>query len=233
MKKNTPHFLVLYVILTVFGISCSKEFEEHYNPRAKVDKNIIEVLGEDPELSDFVKVVDKVGLRKELGEAAIYTCLAPTNEHVQAFIKANGFGTIDATPEALLRQYVNAHFINGMYYKYDIEKRYNDAAKGGLAPSRATYYTTRGEGNLKAKSIRIFTQPFFLCRQMTIKQSTILMAVDLGLNRPGCMKLNMISTQLMVSFMYLHRHCQTCRQPILQLHQRRECPYLINGWKHM
>lgn len=153
--------MLLYVTLTLFGISCSKEFEEHYNPRTKVDKNIIEVLAEDPELSDFVKVIDKVGLRKELGEAAIYTCLAPTNEHVQAFIKANGIGTIDAAPEPLLRQYVNAHFINGMYYKYDIEKRYIDAAKGGLAPSRATYYTTRGEGNLKAKSIRIFTQPFF------------------------------------------------------------------------
>lgn len=161
MKKTKPNFLILYIILTVFGISCSKEFEEHYNPRAKVDKNIIETLAEDPELSDFVKIIDKVGLRKELGEAAIYTCLAPTNEHVQAFVKANGFETIDAAPELLLRQYVNAHFINGMYYKYDIEKRYNDATKGGLAPSRATYYTTRGEGNLKPKSIRIFTQSFF------------------------------------------------------------------------
>ncbi len=86
MKKNKPHFLVLYVILTVFGISCSKEFQEHYNPRTKVDKNIIEILSEDPDLLDFVKVIDKVGLRQALGEAAIYTCLAPTNEHVQAFI---------------------------------------------------------------------------------------------------------------------------------------------------
>lgn len=161
MKQANKYFILLYATLTIFGISCSKEFEEHYNPRAKVDKNILEVLGEDPELSDFVKVIDKVKLRKELGEAAIYTCLAPTNEHVQAFIKANGFETIDAAPELLLRQYVNAHFINGMYYKYDIEKKYIDATKGGLAPSKATYYTTRGEGNLKPKSIRIFTQPFF------------------------------------------------------------------------
>lgn len=162
MRQTKTHFVVLYLVLAVFGISCSKKFDEHYNPTSKIDKNIIEVLAEDPELLDFVKIIDKVGLRKALGETAIYTCLAPTNEHVLAFVKANGYQTIDEVPEVLLRQYVNGHFINGMYYKYDIEKRYNDAPEGSLAATKATYYTTRTEGVLvKPKSIRIFTQPFF------------------------------------------------------------------------
>ncbi len=162
MKQIDKYFILSYVFLTILGVSCSKKFDEHYNPIARVDKNIVETLGEDPELLDFVKIIDKIGLRKALGEAAIYTCLAPTNEHVQVFVEANGFRTIDEVPESLLRQYVNAHFINGMYYKYDIEKRYSNAAEGSLAATKATYYTTRAEGVLvNPKSVRIFTQPFF------------------------------------------------------------------------
>ncbi|NGM61209.1 fasciclin domain-containing protein [Sphingobacterium sp. SGG-5] len=162
MKQPTKYFILSYIVVIMLGMSCSKKFDEHYNPVARVDKNIVETLEEDPELVDFVKVIDKLGLRQTLGEAAIYTCLAPTNEHVQTFAESKGFQTIDEVPESILRQYVNAHFINGMYYKYDIEKRYRNAPEGSLAATKATYYTTRAEGVLvKPKSIRLFTQPFF------------------------------------------------------------------------
>lgn len=50
-------FFLLCVTSVVSGMSCSKEFEEHYNPRTKGEKNIFEVLEEDPELPDFVKVI--------------------------------------------------------------------------------------------------------------------------------------------------------------------------------
>ena len=164
MKQTNKYFILLYVTLTIFGISCSKEFEEHYNPAKRIDKNIIQILGEDPELTEFVKLIDRLGLRKTLGEAAIYTCLAPKNEHVIEYFKEKGYAAIDVVPEAELRQYVNSHFINGMYYKYDIEKKYKDAVSG-LNPTKATYYTTRAEGAVPAKSIRIFTPSFFSVQQ--------------------------------------------------------------------
>jgi len=168
MKKTKPYFLFLYVVLTVFGISCSKEFEEHYNPSKRIDKNIVQILSEDPEFSEFVKLIDQLGLRKTLGEAAIYTCLAPKNEHVDAYFKAKGYASLSVVPEVELRQYVNSHFINGMYYKYDIEKKYKDAVSG-LNPTKATYYTTRAEAALPAKSIRIFTPSFFAVQQEDYK----------------------------------------------------------------
>ncbi|WP_316811828.1 fasciclin domain-containing protein [Pedobacter heparinus] len=164
MKKTKPNFLILYVILTVFGMSCSKEFEEHYNPSKRIDKNIVEMLSEDPDFTEFVKMIDKLGLRKTLGEGAIYTCLAPKNEHVEEYFRSKGYASIDIVPEVELREFVNGHFINGMYYKYDIEKRYKDAV-GGLNPTRATYYTTRAEAAIPAKSIRIFTPSFFSVQQ--------------------------------------------------------------------
>lgn len=164
MKQTNKFLILLYVTLAVFGVSCTKEFEEHYNPSKRIDKNIVQILSEDPDFTEFVKLIDKVGLRKTLGEAAIYTCLAPKNEHVIEYFKEKGYATIDVVPEAELRQFVNGHFINGMYYKYDIEKRYNDAT-GGLNPTKATYYTTRSEGITPAKSIRIFTPAFFGLQQ--------------------------------------------------------------------
>jgi uncharacterized surface protein with fasciclin (FAS1) repeats len=164
MKQTQKYFILLYVILTVFGISCSKEFEEHYNPERRIDKNIVQILSEDPDLTEFVKIIDKLDLRRTLGEAAIYTCFAPTNEQVNEYFKSRGFSSVNDAPELELRRYVNNHFINGMYYKYDIEKKYKEAITG-LNPTKATFYTTRSEASLPAKSIRIFTPSFFTAQQ--------------------------------------------------------------------
>lgn len=166
MRKIKPYFVVLYVLLTVFGISCSKEFEEHYNPSKRIDKSIIQILSEDPEFTEFLKLIDRVGLRKTLAEGAIYTCLAPKNEHVTGYFK--NYPTMDAVPDAQIRRYVNSHFINGMYYKYDIEKKYKDAV-AGLNPTKATYYTTRSEAAIPARYIRIFTPSFFSVQQEDYK----------------------------------------------------------------
>ena len=112
MRQTKTHFAVLYILLAVFGASCSKKFDEHYNPTT-ADKNIVEILSEDADHSEFVKIIDKLGLRATLGESAIYTCLAPTNQHVKAYLEGRGFTSIDQVPELELRQYVNGHFLNG------------------------------------------------------------------------------------------------------------------------
>ena len=163
MRQANQYFKLLYVIIAVFGISCSKEFDEHFNPK-KIDKNIVQILSEDPNHSEFVKMIDKLDLRKTLGEAAIYTCLAPTNDQVNAYLNDLGYYSIDEVPVLELRQYVNNHFLSGRYYKYDIEKRY-ESAVNGLNPTKSTFYATRGEAKLPAKSLLIFTEPFFAARQ--------------------------------------------------------------------
>ncbi|WP_423127781.1 fasciclin domain-containing protein [Gaoshiqia sp. Z1-71] len=157
--KIKTHFY-LKIFLAVFVVACTSDFEEHYNPKRQIDKNIVQILSEDEQCSDFVEMIDKLKLRKTLGEAAIYTCLAPTNEHVRVYLNEIGYNNIDEVPETELRRYVNYHFISGMYYQYDIEKKYKDA-KTGLNPTKATYYRTRSEDKLPGKSIRIFTPAFF------------------------------------------------------------------------
>ncbi|MEJ5995640.1 fasciclin domain-containing protein [Pedobacter sp. Du54] len=168
MKKSNRYVVALYVLMTLLSMSCSKDFDEHYNPSNRIDKNIVQVLDEDPEFKEFVKLIDKLGLRKTLGEGAIYTCLVQKNDQVIEFFKNKGYASIDVVPEPVLREYLNSHFINGMYYKYDIEKRYKDAISG-LNPTKATYYTTRAENSIPAKSIRIFTPSFFASQQDDFK----------------------------------------------------------------
>ena len=164
MKKNTIFLCFSALVLTIFSVACSKEYDEHYNPKKQIDKNIVQILSEDAQFSQFIAIIDKLNLRKTLGESAIYTCLAATNDDVNKFLETSGFATIDACPGNLLREYINYHFISGMYYKYDIEKKYSDAISG-LNPTKATYYTTRREQVSPSKFIHLFPSAFFAVQQ--------------------------------------------------------------------
>ncbi|MFT4094657.1 MAG: fasciclin domain-containing protein [Niabella sp.] len=148
------------ILCCLLFCSCAKEINQYYNPKGSLDKNIIEVLEADGRFSRFVAMIDKLDLRKTLGAGAIYTCLAPTDEQVDAYLAKSGYASIELAPEAELRRYVNYHFINGMYYEYDINKIYN-AATSLVAKTRATNFTTRTEGTNPGKSIRLFSSSFF------------------------------------------------------------------------
>lgn len=154
----------LAAVLVLAATACSKDFDEHYNSSSQLEKNIVQVLEEDERFSSFVAIIDRLDLRETLGEAAIYTCLAPTNEHVDAYLNKKGYGSIEEAPEKELSSYVNYHFINGMYYAYDLEKRFLDAGDE-LDQTRATYFKTRVSDSSPGKSIRVFAPSFFNTRQ--------------------------------------------------------------------
>ncbi|HEY9559814.1 MAG TPA: fasciclin domain-containing protein, partial [Anseongella sp.] len=165
MKKRR-HWLALcsWLLLAVVVASCSKKFDEHYYPSAQLDDNIIGVLEKDGRFSAFVRMIDTLGLRETLGEAAIYTCLAPTDEHVQAFVQKAGYQSLNEVPKEQLEKFVNYHFINGMYYAYDLEKRYLNA-NSELDQTRATIFKTRASDKIPGKNIRIFVPSFFIRQQ--------------------------------------------------------------------
>lgn len=161
MKKQRHWIsLLIYFVLSAFLTACTKDFDEHYRSNSELEKNIVQVLEEDGRFSSFVEIIDELGLRETLGEAAIYTCLAPADEHVRAYLESRGYASAAEAPEEELLRYVNYHFINGMYYVYDLEKRYLNVSTE-LAQTRATYYKTRITSSRPGKSIRIFTSPFF------------------------------------------------------------------------
>lgn len=154
-------YVFLIMGFSIFGSSCKKMFDDHYHPKNKLNLNIIQVLEEDPEFSHFVTLIDKTDLRKTLGEAAIYTCLAPNNEFVEDyFLIEKGYTSIDQVSVEEAKVYINYHFINGMYYMYDFEKNYRNITSP-ISKSRRTNYKARSEGNNPGKNIRIFSSAFF------------------------------------------------------------------------
>ncbi len=153
--------MFLFYVIFIFALSsCAKEITAYYEPKSNLDKTIIQVLEEDDRFSDFVGIVDKLGLRKSLSESVIYTCLAPNNEQISAYFQKRGYSSIASVPAAELRTFVNYHFINGMYYEYDFSRRYR-VASTYLNQSRATWYKTRAEVRSPGKNIKIFTSTFF------------------------------------------------------------------------
>ncbi|GGH18454.1 hypothetical protein GCM10011418_22130 [Sphingobacterium alkalisoli] len=134
---------------------------DYYNPESTLGNNILGILEEKGEFDLFITLIDKADLRKTLGESAIYTCLAPRDEYVRAyFLDHLGYTTIDEVPLPDIRAYINYHFINGMYYMHDLEKRYH-TTDVLINKSRITNYKTRTEGKVSGKSIRVFTPSFF------------------------------------------------------------------------
>ncbi|MFB5945977.1 fasciclin domain-containing protein [Albibacterium profundi] len=161
MKRLKPKVCLSLIALFLIASSCNTVFDDHYHPENKLNLNIIQVLEEDPEFSHFVALIDKADLRKTLGEAAIYTCLAPNNEFVENyFLDEKGYSSMDQVPVEDAKVYINYHFINGMYYMYDFEKNYRNIVSP-ISKSRRTNYKTRSEGNNPGKNIRIFSSAFF------------------------------------------------------------------------
>lgn len=165
------HLTLLLGLLSFAAVitACSEDFDEHYNASSELEKNIVQVLEEDERFSSFVEMIDQLELRETLGEAAIYTCLAPTNEHVKTWLSDQGYAAIGDAPDEDLLGYVNFHFINGMYYAYDFEKRFLNAGTE-LDQTRATFFKTRVADSSPGKSIRVFTPSFFSYKQADYEQ---------------------------------------------------------------
>lgn len=156
-----PRVLLLCATMATLMVSCTKDIDGYYNPKNTLDKNIIEVLEADGRFSVFVGMIDRLELRTALGSAAIYTCLAPLDEHVNAYFRDQGYAAINQVPETQLRNYVNYHFIYGMNYEYDFRRRYQQASTL-INETRATSYRTRGEGNALGKLIRVYAPGFWM-----------------------------------------------------------------------
>ncbi|SKC06758.1 Fasciclin domain-containing protein [Sphingobacterium nematocida] len=162
MQANYLRYLTVILFFSMcFMQSCNKHFNEYYHPKSTLGNSIIGILEEKGEYGVFLSLIDKADLRKSLSESAIYTCLAPKDDFVKEyFLDKLKYNSLDQVPLAEVRAYINYHFINGMYYTYDLEKRYA-STQSAISKSRITNYKTRSEGKNVGKNLRILTPSFF------------------------------------------------------------------------
>lgn len=171
---NKIRLFWLFVILTLLAMtSCREEFDDHYNSvgDASIGKNVTQVLKERDGFTLFLQMIQRADLERTLSESGLYTCIAPKDADVQAFLDENGF-TVETMPLQTLIRYVNYHFISGMWYLYNFEKNY-EGYKDDYTYRRVytvnTMQQTRSDDNNPPKWIRIFTPSYFAARAYDYK----------------------------------------------------------------
>jgi len=84
---NTKIVLWMCGIVLLFG-SCREEFDNHYNKvnDASIGMNVVQVLEEKGGFELFVQMIRRADLERTLSQSGLYTCFAPKDEHVQAWL---------------------------------------------------------------------------------------------------------------------------------------------------
>lgn len=155
-------------LMLLFG-SCREEFDDHYNEvnDASIGKSVVQVLEEREGFELFVNMIRRADLERTLSQSGLYTCFAPRDEHVQAWLDEKGW-TVESIPERVLIDFINYHFMLGMVYYYDFEKYYENSGdwdKSPFAYAGGIKQDTRTSGKAHpSKAIRVFTNSYLTVR---------------------------------------------------------------------
>lgn len=144
---------------------CRQEFEDHYHKvgDASIGMSVTQVLEERGEFRLFLEMIRRADLERTLTQSGLYTCFAPRDRHVQEWLDKNGW-TVQTMPLRTINQFVNYHFIKGMKYYYDFEKKYQDAVDWDDMPEMygaGLIVDSREAGKAyPAKAVRVFTDSY-------------------------------------------------------------------------
>ncbi|MCR4919950.1 MAG: fasciclin domain-containing protein [Prevotella sp.] len=99
--------------------SCSDEPDEE-NYYTFTGEMMSDFLRYNPEYSQFAEVVDRAGLMNLLSTYGHYTCFAPNNTAMSAYLQKRGFGSIDDMTTADCDTLARTHLVNNMYTTADM-----------------------------------------------------------------------------------------------------------------
>ena len=136
MKKNRVfnkiQTLSLAVVTMTAMTACSNE-PDGANLYTATGKTITEYITEDPELSSFYYILQKVGMEKSLAAYGQFTCFAPTNDGLATYINDlyndenapmphNGMtsNSLEGLNDSLCNDIAKYHLISGIYNIVDM-----------------------------------------------------------------------------------------------------------------
>ena len=157
--------------------ACHDNFDNYYHEvgNESIGKSVIQALEDHGEFHLFLDMIRRAELERTLTQSGLYTCLAPRDQQVQKWLDAKGW-TVETMPLRTVNQFVNYHFVKGMRYYYDFEKKYQDAVNWDDSPemfTRDMIVDTREAGKIyPAKKVRIFTSSYLKERGDDYKKMT-------------------------------------------------------------
>lgn len=171
--------LLRLALVFLFGAAlvtgCKDDFDGYFDIPDSMEGPIYEQLSARPELSEFVKAIDRIPLMKNIiNTSGLYTVFAPTNDAVKKYFetqtrypgktKIEDFdvekvvlaadGVTKTKPDSIaLSQFVEAHLAIDMYFHYDFKRFIPDEIIGstgvsfGAVTDRNRYSTRYREQN--------------------------------------------------------------------------------------
>lgn len=129
--KNVTKFLKV-IVLGALAVSLSNCDDNDDNVVIPTTANTIaKIASSNDDFSTLVTALNKVGLTQTLNSPGNYTVFAPTNEAFNTFLADNGFASLNDVPEALLKEVLLNHVVNGEFFSSALTTSYvKTLAKG-------------------------------------------------------------------------------------------------------
>ncbi len=123
-----------FTISSLFSASCSDQWDDHYAEDVQLSGTLWTAMKQNPELTNFCRVVEAVGYDARLASSQMFTVFAPTNAHFTAteaetlasrYSKEKADGTRDADNQ-VIRQFVQNHIA---LFNRSVSSLTNDSVK--------------------------------------------------------------------------------------------------------
>ena len=100
-------------------VSCSEE-PDGENFYTFTGEMMSDYLKTRPQFSEFYEVINRAGLNDLLSTYGQYTCFAPTNEAMDAYLKEKGLSSLDDLTDADCDTLARTHLVNDMFTTYEM-----------------------------------------------------------------------------------------------------------------
>ena len=151
IKKSTVSFLfasLLVALIVQFGsVSCSDPMQGKTfltSDDVMIDEYVTQ---KDTSMSDFLGMIEKVGLSGMIHAYGTYTCFFPTNTAVETYAKDHGYDSWEDIPTDTMTELVKFHIINDTIQTSDfVDGRLSTKTLLGKYLTSKTETTTTGSG---------------------------------------------------------------------------------------
>lgn len=132
MKYNSLVFAAALAGIIGAGVSCSDDWDSHYESVTHGDGSLWQAISNNPDLSNFRDVLDACGVKASLDGSQVFTVFAPTNacftaekrDSVIALFQNEASKGVRYRRNAAIKEFVQNHIA---LYNYSVSKQTNDS----------------------------------------------------------------------------------------------------------
>jgi len=123
IKSNIKTVLMALAAVMMLGTmnSCSDEPDKE-NFYTFTGEMMSDYLNNRESFSEFRAIVERAGLMDLLASYGHYTCFAPTNDAIEAYLAENGLSSIDQLTDEDCDTIARTHLVNNLYSTYEMSQ---------------------------------------------------------------------------------------------------------------